>query len=334
MRILHYRSNAVHPAIGNDGVGRALDATLIGLSHNGHKAETYLYNNFANTDTFCLENTYCHKVVTQIDAKNILKDYDIVVFHGGNDLFIQDKRYIRLLHWLIVDPKVIVDMQFGNNTVIGVSKSALQYNNIFNKGFNDYVYSTAYLSVAHKMVIKDGIKNKGDYYIWVGGTDWFNQKGLDIAIRIAKIAQINLLIFGSGKNKDIIRYIENQSDDKIRYMGATTNDQDKYTFLSRAKGLLCPSIIPDGCPMTVVEALMCGCPVLAYSHSSFPELVEEGWGQLFASLDQQSLLRFIVHNKRSGRFDYESIMTGAQQRFDYKKLAQKHYQIYEKILGC
>ncbi len=326
MKILHYHPNAPHPARDNDGVGRAVDAMLLGIAHNQYQNQLYLYNTHPETAIEYMEYACCNKVVTKIDEQNLLKDYDIVVYHGGPDLFIQDKRYIRMLHWCIVGPDTVRDMQAGNNTVVGVSKAALQFNNLN----GDYVYSTKYLSVGQKNVIKQGIKNKSDYYIWLGGTDWYNQKGLDVAIRIAKIAKIRLLIFGSGQNQDVIKQIEKQCDDKIKYLGPTLDDNYKYSMLSQARGLLYPSAIPDGCPMTVVESLMCGCPVFAYNHTVFPELVEEGWGHLFDTGNKQSMLRFILHNTK---WDYESIMNGAQQKFDYMKLAEQHINIYKKILG-
>jgi glycosyltransferase involved in cell wall biosynthesis len=118
-------------------------------------------------------------------------------------------------------------------------------------------------------------EKKDDYFLWIAGTDWGEDKGLFTTIRMAKKLRFNLKIAGIGKNQQIIEMIKSMCDDKITYVGAV-NGQFKADLIARAKALFVLTKLPDACPTVVGEAMLSGTPVIASIFGSMPELIEDG----------------------------------------------------------
>ena len=87
---------------------------------------------------------------------------------------------------------------------------------------------------------------KENYFLWMAGTDWGEGKGLFSAISLAKKMRINLKIAGTGTNQSVIEQIKQQCTDKIEFVGAV-NGKEKAELLSRAKGFLLLTRLPDAC---------------------------------------------------------------------------------------
>jgi len=320
MRILIYRHNAPHPAVGSDGVGRAVDALLEGYDSLGIDVD--FYNTHPDT------NPYYNIRYKRVFLTTVYDDskYDIVNFHGDLPESTQwSKKHVRTLHWVVVGASTQNLMYQNKHTVVGVSQACMKMNNLIQ---NHWIHSALHLTTGHKNIIHDGILHKENYYVWLGGTDWGEQKGLWTAIDIAKLLGVELYIFGSGSNEGIITEIKKRQNEKVKYFGPTTSDQDKYIFLSRAKGLIYPTVIPDGCPMTVVEALCCGCPVYAFDHSSLPELVETGCNGALSN-SANVMVKQIV--KYKNQFDYHQISQQAQEKFSPQNAVKKYIKIFQDI---
>jgi len=96
------------------------------------------------------------------------------------------------------------------------------------------------------------------------------EKGFDIAVRAAREAGVPLRIAGTGPDEQRLRALVDGAD--VRFLGQLPPD-----VLARerraAAVLLAPSRSDDPCPMTVVEALADGLPVLGSARGGIPELV-------------------------------------------------------------
>jgi len=113
------------------------------------------------------------------------------------------------------------------------------------------------------------------------------KKGLDIAIRAcAKLRDNNVKfifeIAGDGpQRRDLEELIERlHLSDKVKLLGARPNDQLTELF-SRASVFLMPCVKTldgdmDGIPVAMMEAMVCGVPVVSTAISGIPELVEDG----------------------------------------------------------
>lgn len=98
------------------------------------------------------------------------------------------------------------------------------------------------------------------------------EKGFDLAVRAARAAGVPLRIAGEGPEQERLRALAAGGD--VTFLGRLSADA-----LARerrgAAVLLAPSRNDDPCPMTVVEALADGVPVLGSARGGIPELIGE-----------------------------------------------------------
>lgn len=96
------------------------------------------------------------------------------------------------------------------------------------------------------------------------------EKGFEVAVRAAVAAGVPLRVAGSGPELERLRALAAGAD--VRFLGHVT--QRELAAERRGAALmLAPSRSPDACPMSVVEALADGLPVLGGDRGGVPELV-------------------------------------------------------------
>lgn len=168
--------------------------------------------------------------------------------------------------------------------------------------------------------------NKDDYFLWMAGTDWGENKGLFSTILLAKRLQFKLKIAGTGKNKDIIDKVKSLCDRRIEYVGPV-NGAEKADLLGRAKALLLFTQLPDACPVAVSEALMCGTPVVGSTNGSMTEIVLDGITGYTCKSHAQQISGILRADKLSPKAcrDY------AMQFFSPIECAKKYLTIYSKV---
>jgi glycosyltransferase involved in cell wall biosynthesis len=109
------------------------------------------------------------------------------------------------------------------------------------------------------------------------------EMGLENAIKLvrslqSRIAQrVELVVVG-----DVPEALRNlwskQSEEWITWKGVQPHDQ--IPQLDRTAHILFSSDLNDACPNSVIEAMACGLPIVAYATGSLPELVEGDAGKV------------------------------------------------------
>jgi len=114
----------------------------------------------------------------------------------------------------------------------------------------------------------------GEYLLFFGRIH--PDKGTADAIRVARAAGRPLVIAGIVQDQDYFkREVEPCLSADIRYVGpADALQRDK--LLGGALGLLHLIHFAEPFGLSVVEAMACGTPVIAYPRGSMPELIEHG----------------------------------------------------------
>jgi len=107
------------------------------------------------------------------------------------------------------------------------------------------------------------------------------EKGLHHAIDIAEKADLPLIIAAKLDTsiKEDVEYfkekIKPRLNEKIRWLGEV-NETRRNQLMSRAIALIHPINFAEPFGLTLIEAMACGCPVIAFNKGSIPEVIQDG----------------------------------------------------------
>jgi glycosyltransferase involved in cell wall biosynthesis len=155
-------------------------------------------------------------------------------------------------------------------------------------------------------------------------------KGTDAAIAIARRAGRRLTLCGPVQDESYFRQqVEPHVDgDRVRYLGSVA-PAERAAVLGGAACLLHPIAFEEPFGLSVVEAMICGTPVVAYPRGSMPEIVEEGvTGTLVGDVP-----RAAAAVERAAGFGRAKCRAAALQRFSAERMVDSYVRVYEGILG-
>lgn len=124
---------------------------------------------------------------------------------------------------------------------------------------------------AVERIAEESLAGAGTYALAAGRL--VQEKGFDMAVRAARAAGVPLRIAGEGPDEPALRALAAGAD--VRFLGQISQ-QELARERRGAALLLAPSRSDDSCPMSVVEALADGLPVLGSDRGGLPELVGPG----------------------------------------------------------
>jgi glycosyltransferase involved in cell wall biosynthesis len=154
-------------------------------------------------------------------------------------------------------------------------------------------------------------------------------KGTAHAIEVAHRSGRRLDIAGIVQDEDYFReHVEPHIDgDRIRYLGAVDATQRCRT-LGEAHALLHLIDFDEPFGYSVVEALACGTPVIAYSRGSMPEIIDDGrTGFLVADVDGA-----VAAVSAVSALDRTAIRNTAVERFDVSRMVEEYVAVYRAML--
>jgi glycosyltransferase involved in cell wall biosynthesis len=114
----------------------------------------------------------------------------------------------------------------------------------------------------------------------------------------------------------------------VTYLGCIGSGQ-KVPLLRDARALLAPIEWNEPFGLTLIEAMLSGCPVVAFRRGSVPELIEHGVTGLIAdSLDE--LVGFIRPGGPVDRLDRQAIRATATARFNHRRMTAEYERLYDQ----
>ena len=157
------------------------------------------------------------------------------------------------------------------------------------------------------------------------------EKRPDRAIRIARALEIPLKIAAKVDKVDEVYFREKivplLNQPGVEFIGEI-DERAKSDFLGNARALLFPVDWPEPFGLSMIEAMACGTPVLAFQCGSVPEIVDPGvTGFIVDTVDEaiRTLPAVLALDRRAIRQRFE-------QRFSVARMAKDYVHVYRSLL--
>jgi glycosyltransferase involved in cell wall biosynthesis len=103
----------------------------------------------------------------------------------------------------------------------------------------------------------------------------------------------------------------------------------KRRFFARSRALLVPLRWEEPFGLVMIEALLAGCPVIAFARGAAPEIVEDGrTGFLVGGVREMAAAL-----RRAPRLDRLAIQARARERFSSARMADRYLAVYRSALA-
>jgi glycosyltransferase involved in cell wall biosynthesis len=167
----------------------------------------------------------------------------------------------------------------------------------------------------------------GGYAFFLGRLSWC--KGPELAVEAARLAGLPLVIAGKSHDDDgpegwvdkVLRPALRQPH--VRWIEEADLAAKRRLF-GRARALLVPIRWEEPFGLVMIEAMMAGCPVIAYSCGAAPEVVEDGvTGQLVGSVPEMAAALRQVRG-----LDRAACRARALERFSSDRMARDYLAVY------
>ena len=158
------------------------------------------------------------------------------------------------------------------------------------------------------------------------------RKGIHILIKALELIRAKPLALVTIGNGNIIYNIENTN---FYHLGYVNNEHKKAVIYSAADLVIHPALV-DNLPNTVIEAIACGTPVVAFATGGVPEVVrprKTGW--LVEEVSPKALAEAIelaLSEIRQGLDLRGSCRKIAESEYSYKRQAQRYLRLFESLL--
>lgn len=153
-------------------------------------------------------------------------------------------------------------------------------------------------------------------------------KGTAQAIQIARLAGRRLVLCGIVQDEHYFReqIAPHIDGDSVIFLGSVGPER-RAEVLGGAAALLHPIAFPEPFGLSVVEAMACGTPVIAFPLGSMPEIVDEGvTGYLVPDVREAALAV-----ERAVALDRQVIRQTAARRFSAARMVDDYLKLYGEL---
>lgn len=187
-----------------------------------------------------------------------------------------------------------------------------------------------YANVYHGIDMKLFTFNEepADYLLYFGRIH--PDKGTYEAIQIARQFGMKLIMAGIIQDRGyyeekVAPYIDNS---KVVYVGSVGPVQ-RDELLQKAYALLHPIYFHEPFGLSVVEAMACGTPVIAFNRGSMPEVIRDGvTGYLVSNINEAVEKLECLHD-----IDRQACRRWVEERFSRERMVQDYIEVYKRILA-
>ncbi|MEA2015127.1 MAG: glycosyltransferase family 4 protein [Actinomycetota bacterium] len=170
--------------------------------------------------------------------------------------------------------------------------------------------------------------DQGKYLLFFGRIH--PDKGTKECIEVARQTRLKLIIAGIIQDQGYfdLQVKPHLDNDRIIYLGSV-GPKKRDELLGGAYALLHPVNFDEPFGLSVVEAMACGTPVIAFNRGSMPEIIADGiTGFLVHNLDE--MVKAVDKVKQLDRLQCRKLI---KERFSVDRMVQDYIEVYEKIIS-
>jgi glycosyltransferase involved in cell wall biosynthesis len=255
--------------------------------------------------------------------------FDVLHFHVDywpNSLFSrQDVPFVTTLHGRLDLPEfAAVYRMFPNAPLVSISDN--QRSPVPDLGWA----STVYHGMPQNLLTPQPVTGERDYFAFLGRIS--PEKGIERAIRIAQACGVTLKVAAKVDKADQ-EYFEREVEPLLATGGVEfigeINDAQKPAFLSGAKALLFAIDWPEPFGLVMIEAMACGCPVIAFRRGSVPEVMDDGvTGFIVENVEEA-----IVACGKLDQLDRAKVRAQFDKRFTARRMAEDYVTVYNDLIA-
>jgi len=174
---------------------------------------------------------------------------------------------------------------------------------------------------------------KEDYFLFVGRLSL--EKGIDLLLEVFQNSDKKLLIIGGGPLEEKVKKAS-KVNNNIIYLGF----REKAFIinkLQKAKALLFSSIWYEGMPMTIIESLSTGTPVIAPNIGGPNEIIQDNINGLIYQVNDLKSIQEKIENILTNKKNHKQLCRGARKSYEDFYTPEKNYQdllqIYRNVVS-
>ena len=170
-----------------------------------------------------------------------------------------------------------------------------------------------------------------DYLAFLGRIS--PEKGIDSAIRIAQACGMKLKVAAKIGAEDAAWHeavvAPMLRDESVEFIGEI-DDSQKPAFLSGARALLVPIDWPEPFGLVMIEAMACGCPVIAFRRGSVPEVIEDGHtGFIVGDVGEA-----VAAVGRLSSLNRDAVRARFEDRWTARRMAEDYLALYRRLISA
>jgi len=151
---------------------------------------------------------------------------------------------------------------------------------------------------------------KENYYCYIGRIS--EEKGIETLLQAAQQLPHSLKIAGKGPLFENMQ--SRYANDKIKFLGYL-NQEEVKSLIKKARFSVIPSECYENNPLSGIESLCLGTPVLGANIGGIPELIEENRNGLLFESGNSEDLKNKIEDMYNSNFDYTCIAQKAQKNY-------------------
>ena len=282
---------------------------------------------------------------------------DLLIFHGVYyKEYINASRIARKLNYkYCIQPhgsfgknaqnKSYLKKQIANNTLFKkYIKGAYAYIYLNSQEKADAIFHKQSIVVPNgcnvEMIAHDKCKTTDFFYL---GRYDINHKGIDILLDAIDILdkngeKLSINFYGDGDKSQktyMFERIEKLTNIQVNINGPVY-DEKKIQLMNKQNVMILTSRY-EGMPMSILEALACGCPCLVTPGTNFANIIDENGLGWTCKLDSKEIALSILQAKKeyeNRKCQYiEKCKKFVQQNYSWNKIAQVSIEKYTELVN-